>query len=102
MVNINELYEQYAANPIKWMEQNNCVTTKDITVLLMKEAIKQAIPIILKEVSEKATLIEDYDSAFTEPRKDFGTLYTDNSSVFIDKDSILSLEQELIQKLLKQ
>jgi len=86
-MNINELYEQYAANPIKWMEQNSCITTKDITILLMKEAIKQAIPIILKEVSEKACLhtIGRGLGAYEE----------------VDKDSILSLEQELIQKLLK-
>lgn len=113
MININELYQKYADNPIKWMEENNCITTKDITTLLMKEAIKQAIPIVLKEVSEKASLNhlffdrdDDYENY--EEYKDQGFLRTDRDGIpyavdviELNKESITSLSEELIQKLLK-
>ena len=65
----------------------------------MKEAIKQAIPIILKEVSEKAKIKKYY--FFSGNEENIEHYSTDFCSLDINKEQILSLEQELIQKLLK-
>ena len=79
-------FEEILRENCKIAENLHEYSDEDV-IWCMKEAIKQAIPIILKEVSEKACLhtIGRGLGAYEE----------------VDKDSILSLEQELIQKLLK-
>ncbi len=31
-----EIYSEYSDNPIKWMQDNNCATTKEVTLKLME------------------------------------------------------------------
>lgn len=32
-----DIYSLYSSNPTKWMKENSCTTTKEITVILMKQ-----------------------------------------------------------------
>lgn len=84
MNELEEIYKQYSDNPIQWMKDNNCITTKDISLKLMQKALEHSIPFILQEVSEKAEIIG-----------------ISGDWVEVDKQSILSLEQELIEKYTK-
>ena len=36
-----ELFKEYNASPIKWMQKNDCKTTKDIALKLMELAREQ-------------------------------------------------------------
>ena len=43
-----EIYKEYSANPIEWMKNNNCVTSRDISLKMMGIAQEQ----IKKDVIE--------------------------------------------------
>lgn len=89
MNELEEIYKQYSDNLIQWMKDNNCVTTKEISIKLMQKALEYSIPIILKEVSEKAEVIFEENNKYC------------IDEWIVDKQSILSLEQELIEKYAK-
>lgn len=42
MTEIEILYKQYSDNPIKWMQENNCATTKQVTEKLMQLSVEVA------------------------------------------------------------
>ena len=54
---IKRLYAEYNDNPIKWMQENNCVTTKQITEKLMALAVDRATEKISTELKEANMVI---------------------------------------------
>jgi len=65
----NDLYSKYGGNPIKWMKENNCITTKQITIKLMQDFAKYHVELALKAASEDVEL-ETYGSFGNSVNKD--------------------------------